>query len=141
MLLHRVERYDIVGKKLMDTNGRYYATDLGVRNAALGGAEGTDISRPVENVVFLELKRRGYTVRTGSFRDSEVDFIATKNGITEYYQVCLTMASPDTRKRELRPLIGIRDNWRKTVLTMDRLGLGSEDGIDTVNLLDWLLRR
>ncbi len=140
MLLHRAERYDIVGKKLMDTNGKYYATDLGVRNAALGGAEGTDISRPVENVVFLELKRRGYTVRTGSFRDSEVDFTATKNGITEYYQVCLTMASPDTRERELRPLVGIRDNWRKTVLTMDRLGLGSDEGIDTVNLLDWLLR-
>ena len=80
-------------------------------------------------------------MRTGSLRDSEVDFIATKDGITEYYQVCRTMVSPDTRERELRPFKGIRDNWRKTILTMDRLGLGSEEGVDVVNLLDWLLRR
>ena len=87
MLFHHVERYDIVRKKLMETNGKYYATDLGIGNAALGSARGTDISRPMENVVFIELKRRGYVVRTGSLRDSEVDFIATKDGITEYYQV------------------------------------------------------
>ena len=141
MLFHHVERYDIVGKKLMETNGKYYATDLGIGNAALGSARGTDISRPMENVVFIELKRRGYVVRTGSFRDSEVDFIATKDGITEYYQVCRTLESPDTRGRELRPFKGIRDNWRKTILTMDRLGLGSEEGVEVVNLLDWLLRR
>ena len=141
MLFHHAERYDIVGKKLMETNGKYYATDLGVGNAALGGARSIDISRPMENVVFIELKRRGYVVRVGSFRDSEVDFTATKDGITEYYQVCQTLASPDTREREFRPLNGIRDNWRKTILTMDRLGLGSEEGVDVVNLLDWLLCR
>lgn len=139
LLFQYAERYDIVGKKLMETNGKYYATDLGIGNAALGGARGTDMSRPIENVVFIELRRRGYTVRTGSFRDSEVDFTATRSGITEYYQVCLTLASPETRAREFRPYKGIRDNWRKTILTMDRIGLGSEEGVDVVNLLDWLL--
>ncbi len=139
LLFHHVERYDIVGKRLMDTNGKYYATDLGMRNVALGGAMGTDISRPVENVVFIELLRRGYTVRVGSFRDTEVDFTATRDGVTEYFQVTLTMTSPETREREFRPLNGIRDNWRKTILTLDRLGLGSEEGVDVVNLYDWLL--
>lgn len=139
LLFHHAERFDIVGKKLMNTNGKYYASDLGMRNAALGGAKGTDISRPIENVVFIELLRRGYTVRMGSFRDSEVDFIATRDGIVEYYQVTMTMMSPDTREREFGPLKGIRDNWRKTILTMDRLGTGSDDGVDVVNLLDWLL--
>ena len=141
MLFHHVERFDIVGKKLMDTNGKYYAADLGMRNAALGGAMGTDISRPVENVVFIELLRRRYTVRVGLFRDTEVDFTATRNGITEYFQVTLTMTSQDTRAREFRPLNGIRDNWRKTILTLDRIGLGSEEGVDVVNLFDWLLSR
>lgn len=100
---------------------------------------GTDISRPIENVVFIELLRRGYRVRVGSFRDMEVDFTATRNGVTEYFQVTLTMVSPETRKREFKPLNGIRDNWRKTILTLDRLGLGSEEGVDVVNLYDWLL--
>ena len=139
LLFHHVERYDIVGKRLMDTNGKYYATDLGMRNVALGGAMGTDISRPVENVVFIELLRRGYTVRVGSFRDTEVDFTVTRGGVTEYFQVTMTMTSPETREREFRPLNGIRDNWRKTILTLDRLGLGSEEGVDVVTLSDWLL--
>ena len=139
LLFYHADTYDIVGKKLLETNGKYYATDLGMRNAALKGAEGTDISRPVENIVFLELIRRGYTVRIGSFRDSEVDFTAVRDGVTEYYQVTLTMMSPDTRNREFRPLKGIRDNWRKTILTLDRLGLGSDEGVDVVNLFDWLL--
>ena len=112
-----------------------------MRNAALGGARGTDISRPVENVVFLELLRRGYEPRVGSFRDTEVDFTATRNGETEYFQVTMTMTSPDTREREFRPLTGIHDNWRKTIITLDRLGLGSENGIHVVNLYDWLLEK
>ena len=139
LLFYHADTYDIVGKKLLKTNGKYFATDLGMRNAALKGAEGTDISRPVENIVFLELIRSGYTVRIGSFRDSEVDFTAVRDGVTEYYQVTLTMMSPDIRNREFRPLKGIRDNWRKTILTLDRLGLGSDEGVDVVNLFDWLL--
>lgn len=139
LLFYNAERYDIVGRNLLETNGKYYASDLGMRNSALKGAGGTDISRPIENVVFLELIRRGYTVRVGSFRDYEVDFTAIRGDITEYYQVTMTMMSEVTRDRELRPLTGIRDNYRKTIITLDRLGLGSEGGIEIVNLYDWLM--
>lgn len=138
-LIYHSERYDVVGRRVLKTNGRYYASDLGLRNAALLGAGGTDPSGPLENVVYLELLRRGYTVRTGSFRDREVDFTAVRGGATEYYQVCLTMMSEGIRDRELRSLASIRDNHRKTVLTLDRLGLGDEDGIRVVNVLDWLM--
>ena len=103
------------------------------------GAGGTDISRPLENVVYLELLRRGYTVRVGSYRDWEVDFTAMRDGVTEYYQVCLTMMSEDTREREFRSLRAIRDNFPKTILTLDQLGLGNEGGVGIVNVLDWLL--
>ena len=138
-LFYHSEKYDIQGKRVLKTNGKYYASDLGMRNAALLGAGGTDISRPLENVVYLELLRRGYTVRVGSYRDREVDFTALRDGVTEYYQVCLTMMSEDTREREFRSLESIRDNFGKTVLTMDQFGLGNENGIRVVNVLDWLL--
>ncbi len=139
LLFYYAERYDIIGKRLMNTNGKYYASDLGLRTVALGGALGTDISRPVENIVFLELIRRGYLVRMGSYKDSEIDFIVTRNGKVEYYQVTLTMLAPETREMEFRPLRSIDDNWKKTVLTMDDFGLGTEDGVEIVNLIDWLL--
>lgn len=138
-LFHASERYDIVGKRVLKTNGKYYASDLGLRGAALLGAGGADISRPLENVVYLELVRRGYTVRIGCFRDREVDFTAIGGEGTEYYQVCLTMLSEDTRERELRSLRSIRDNFPKTVLTLDAFGLGDSEGIRIVNVLDWLL--
>ena len=138
-LFHHCEKYDVQGRRVLKTNGKYYASDLGLRNAALLGAGGTDVSRPLENVVYLELVRRGYTVRVGSFRDREVDFTAVRDGVTEYYQVCLTMMSEDTREREFRSLRSIRDNFPKTVLTLDQFGLGNEDGIGVVNVLDWLL--
>ena len=138
-LFYEAERYDIVGKRLLSTNGKFYASDLGVRHAALRGAGGADISRPLENVVFLELVRRGYEVRIGSYRDREVDFTATRDGRTEYYQVCQSMLSEDTRERELRSLSAIRDNFPKVVLTLDTLGLGSHESIEIRNVLDWLL--
>lgn len=140
-LFRYAERYDIVGKRLLQTNGKYYASDLGMRNTVLRGAAGADISRPLENIVFLELLRRGYTVRTGSYRDSEIDFVAIKGDSVEYYQVTMTVMPEDTRTRELRPLEGLKDNYFKTVLTMDRLGLGSEKGIRIANVIDWLLGR
>ena len=137
-LIHRAERYDIIGKRILKTNAKIYASDLGLRNTVLVGAEGTDISRPLENVVYLELLRRGYAVRIGSYRDREIDFTAVRNGRVEYYQVCLSMMSPETRERELRPLSSVGDNFPKTILTADRLGLGTESGIEVANVTDWL---
>ena len=138
-LFYDAERYDIVRKKVLKTNGKFYASDLGIRNVALRGSGMADISRPLENLVFLELVRRGYTVRIGSFRDKEVDFTASKDGRTEYYQVCQTMLSEDTRERELYSLEAIRDNHPKIVLTLDDYGLGSDEGIEIMNVIDWFM--
>ena len=138
-LFYDAERYDIVRKKVLKTNGKFYASDLGIRNVVLKESGMADISRPLENLVFLELVRRGYTVRIGSFRDKEVDFTASKDGRTEYYQVCQTMLSEDTRERELYSLEAIRDNHPKIVLTLDDYGLGSDEGIEIMNVIDWFM--
>lgn len=138
-LFYAVDRYDIVGKRILKTNGKFYASDLGIRAVALRGSGTADISRPLENLVYIELIRRGYMVRVGSFRDREVDFTVSKDGRIEYYQVCQTMLAENTRERELRSLGSIRDNFPKTVLTLDEYGLGSENGIEVVNVIDWFL--
>lgn len=140
-LFYYAERYDVVGKRLLKNTGKYYTSDLGMRNILLGSPLMKDIGRLLENVVFLELIRRGYKVSIGSFNDSEVDFAATRNGRMEYFQVAKTMMAEETYEREMRPLSGINDNFPKTILTMDRVGLGSDNGIEVRNLVDWLLER
>lgn len=139
LLFYHAEKYDIVGKKLISTNGKFYASDLGMRFMALQGSGTDDMSRPLENVVYLELIRRGYTVRIGSYRDREVDFTAIKGSEVEYYQVAATILPEDTRDREFRSLEMIRDNFPKKVLTMDRFNLGTFNGIIVMNIIDWLL--
>lgn len=139
LLFYKCPRYDMIGKKLLRTNGKYYVTDLGMRNAELGCATGDDISRPLENIVFLELVRRGYDVRVGSYHDSEIDFIAEKHGKIEYYQVCQTILPEGTMKRELKPFYKTGDNRLKTILTLDRYGLGDHEGVNIINLIDWLM--
>ena len=138
-LFYYAEKYDIVGKKILKTNGKFYASDLGMRNVIIGLGLARDISKPLENVVFMELLRRGYEVRIGSYRDWEVGFTAIGPDGVEYYQICETMLSDDTYKRESRPFKAIKDNCPKTILTLDKFGLGSDDGIKIVNLVDWLL--
>ena len=124
----------------MSTNGKFYASDLGMRLVALKGSETDDMSRPLENAVYLELMRRGYTVRVGSYRDKEVDFTAITGNDVEYYQVAITILGEETRKREIGSLESIRDSYPKTVLTMDRFNLGTFGGIKVVNVIDRMLR-
>ena len=138
-LFYYAEKYDIVGKKILKTNGKFYASDLGMRNVIIGLGLARDISKPLENVVFMELLRRGYEVRIGSYRDWEVGFTAIGPDGVEYYQICETMLSDDIYKRESHPFKAIKDNCPKTILTLDKFGLGSDDGIKIVNLVDWLL--
>lgn len=138
-LFYYAEKYDIVGKKILKTNGKFYASDLGMRNVIIGLGLARDISKPLENVVFMELLRRGYEVRIGSYRDWEVDFTVIGPDGVEYYQICETMLSDDIYKRESHPFKAIKDNCPKTILTLDKFGLGSNDGIKIVNLVDWLL--
>ncbi len=138
-LIYKVERYDIRGKKLMDSLEKYYVSDTGMRNAVLGISSREDISRLVENVVYLELLRRGYEVSVGKYGDTEVDFTARRLDSIEYYQVTLSMMSESTYDREVRPFGLIKDSYAKTVLSMDRFLVDIPDGIKHRNVLDWLL--
>jgi len=138
-IIYKAERYDVRGKKLLNSSEKYYAADTGMRNSLLGWQEGPDIGRQIENVVYLELCRRGYKVMVGSFRDKEVDFTAFKDNKVEYYQVTQSMLIEDTAKREIRSLEAIDDNHQKTILSLDRIMTDPGNGIKHINLLDWLL--
>lgn len=140
-LIHKAERYDIRGRKLLDTLEKYYVSDTGMRNAVLGISSREDISRQVENIVYLELVRRGYEVCVGKYGDTEVDFTARRGDDVEYYQVTLSMLSDETYSREVRPLRLIRDSRPKTVLSMDRFLTDIPDGIRHENVISWLLGR
>ena len=138
-LFYHADRYDIVGKKYLKSKGKYYATDLGMRYMTLNPGSLVDLSKPLENVVYFELLRRNYKVSVGSYMNSEIDFTAMKSKTAEYYQVSQTMMAEETYSREMRPLKAVSDNYKKTILTMDRFGLGNDNGINIVNVIDWLL--
>lgn len=138
-LIYKAERYDIRGKKLLDTLEKYYVPDTGMRNAVLGISSREDNSRLIENVVYLELIRRGYEVAVGKYGDTEVDFTARRNNEIEYYQVTMSMISESAYEREIRPFGLIRDNYTKTILSMDRFLVDIPDGIKHRNIIDWLL--
>jgi len=137
-LFYKVNRFDVKGKKLLNTHEKYYPVDTGLARAVLDrGVD--DTSRPLENIVFLELIRRGYRVRAGSFKDREVDFTAEKNGVLEYYQVCLTMLNDSTYEREIRSLKSIDDNYPKIILSLDGVVRDVPDGLIHRNVIEWLL--
>ncbi len=137
-LIYKVERYDIRGKKLLDSLEKYYVTDTGMRNAVLGISSKEDISRQIENIVYLELIRRGYEVSVGKYGDKEVDFTARRGNEIEYMQVTMTMLPENTYEREVGSLKAIRDSHPKTVLSMDSFVTELPDGLKHYNLLDWL---
>lgn len=140
-LFYHAERYDIVGKNVFRSKGKYYATDTGMRNLLVNANELRDINAPLENIVFFELLRRGWRVFVGSYRDKEVDFTAIREDEIRYYQVSQTIMAEETYSREIGPLKAIGDNYPKTILTLDRFGLGNDSGIRTINLIDWLMGR
>ncbi len=128
------------GKQLLAPQRKIYPVDQGLRNLVTHfSAEDTGFQ--LENVVHNELTRRGYTVEVGTLRVGEVDFVARRNDEVVYVQVCATMLDPAIRERELKPLRAITDAFPRRVITLDRFGLGTtEDGIQVVNAIDWLLR-
>ena len=140
LMFYRARQYDLEGKIILTTPSKYYCTDIGMRNASVGEYS-RNIGRSVENIVFLELMRREYNVQTGKLNDLEIDFVADKGGKREYYQVSMTMLDEDVRKRETRPFAAVKDGNRKVILTMDRIGLGVYEGIECVNVIDWLLMK
>jgi predicted AAA+ superfamily ATPase len=123
----------------LSTNSKYYAVDISLRNMLVKGSE-SDIGHILENIVYLELKRRGFNVYVGHLDDGEIDFVAVKDNDTVYYQVSATALEENTLKRELAPLRKVQDNYPKYLLTLDEIfGSADYDGIKKINVLDWLL--
>ena len=137
-IFYSVGRYDVKGKQLLRTLGKNYIVDMGFCNMLLGYRD-TDRGHILENIIFLELIRRDYRVYIGKVGETEVDFVAEKPSDKLYIQVTESMLSPETRKRELRPLQMISDNYEKIILSMDRSYINSYDGIKSLYLIDWLL--
>lgn len=143
-IVYKANRYDIKGKEFLKTQEKYYAVDIGLRYYMLGQGSGKDMSHILENIVYLELLRRGYEVYIGKYDDLEVDFVAKNSENTIYYQVALTTReSSDNNnrvlERELAPLKKISDNYPKYILTLDDDLNADFDGIKKINVLDWLL--
>lgn len=138
-IIYKASRYDLKGKMFLKTLEKYYIVDIGLRNK-LTGLSDTDYGHVLENIVFLELIRRGYDVTIGKIGSLEVDFVATKKGEKIYYQVSATILNERTRERELRPLIAIPDNYPKYILTMDRSIYNDYSGIKVINIIDFLLK-
>lgn len=136
-IFYPAERFDIVGKQLLKTNTKYYMVDLGIRNLILP-KKSYDLGFSVENVVYFELLRRGYKVSVGKYGNTEIDFVAEKNGELEYIQVTADMTAKETFDREMAPLTAVKDNYRKRVLTLDKFTVGNYDGIEVKNVVEWL---
>ncbi|MDR1690660.1 MAG: ATP-binding protein [Candidatus Methanoplasma sp.] len=136
-LLYRVRRYDITGKLRLKTLGKYYVVDPGLRNLIGGRQDGS--GRILENMVYLELLRRGYDISIGKIGAYEVDFIADRHGDRMYVQVAMTMSDKAVAERELRPLMNIEDNHPKMIISMDPEMPGDYSGIKSRNLVEWLL--
>ncbi len=138
-IFYGVKRYDIKGKEFLRTQGKYYIVDIGLRNNLLG-LRNRNRGFTLENIVFLELKNRGYDVSIGKINNKEVDFIATSVKDKKYIQVTETLLSEETRLREFAPLKSIQDNYEKIILTTDTLFTDTdEEGIKVINIIDWLL--
>jgi predicted AAA+ superfamily ATPase len=135
-LLYRSRMQDLRGKKILTINEKFYVADHGIREAVCGKTG--DINIVLENIVYMELCRRGYKVTTGRVQDREIDFVCEKNGEKEYIQTAYLLASPETAEREFAPLRAVRDNYPKYVLTLDEFDF-SRGGIRHRNIRDFLL--
>jgi len=138
-LFYKVNRYDIKGKQHLATQEKYYLVDVGFRNALLGKELASDAGHLLENIIFLELKRRNNQVWIGKTNHLEVDFVVRNNeGFTQYYQVSQSVQNPTTLARELAPFESIADHHEKLLITMD-YDTGTYNGIKKINAIDWLM--
>ena len=136
-LIYQVKREDLQGKKILKYDEKYYLCDLGFRQSIIGNNQ-RDITRVIENIVYMELLRRGYEITIGKVDNLEVDFVCKKQSKPIYIQVSYLLASEETIEREFNPLKKIKDNYPKYVITMDDADM-SHDGINHINLVDFLL--
>lgn len=137
-IFNKVSRYDIKGKQYLQSGEKYYATDVTMRYALLG-RKNVDLGHILENIVYLELVRRGYKVYIGKFGDKEVDFVAENSKVIQYFQVAYTVRDKNTLERELSALESINNHYPKFILTMDIDPEIDYNGIRKINVLDWLL--
>lgn len=138
-ILYKASRYDIRGKQYLKSGDKYYAADIGLRYFLLGSRD-VNYGQILENIVYLELIRREYEVYVGKINNKEVDFVAVKEGETEYYQVAYTVKAKETLARELDFLDAIDDHNPKYLITMDEIPATSYNGIKQINAIDWLMR-
>ncbi|HPM47423.1 MAG TPA: ATP-binding protein [bacterium] len=137
-IIYRAKRYDVKGKQYLKTNDKYYICDIGLRSFLLGN-KGGDAGYVLENVIYLELLRRGYDVYVGKVGDKEVDFVAIKQDTVEYYQVALTVRDENKLKTELASLQAISDHNPKYLLTLDDDPPANHNGIKQINAIDFLM--
>ena len=137
-LVYRVARNDLLGKKILNVNEKYYIADHGIREAIMENNQ-KNINQVLENIVYFEMLRRGYNVKTGKVDNLEVDFVCKKNDETIYIQVSYLLASEDTKEREFSVLENIKDNYPKYVLSMDEFDM-SRNGIKHMNLIEFLIK-
>ena len=138
-IMYKVNRTDVKNKTLLKTLGKYYISDIGLRNIILG-FRNIDEGHILENVVYLELLRRGYKVSIGKTQEYEVDFVAENSKNIKYFQVTKSLANEDVKIREVRSLESINDNYEKIILTMDKTINNDFNGIKVLNIIDWLLK-
>lgn len=139
-ILHKCSRYDLQGKDILKTQEKFYLADVSLRYSVLGYTVDS-VAASLENIVYLELKRRGYDVYIGKIKDKEIDFVATKQNEKIYVQVTQEIKSEKTQKREYEQLLEIRDNYPKYVVMADDLAGGNYEGIKTMNIVDFLLSK
>lgn len=139
-ILHKCSRYDLQGKAILKTQEKFYLADISLRYSVLGYSVDS-IASSLENIVYLELKRRGYDVYIGKMNDKEIDFVATKQNNKIYVQVTQEIKSEKTQKREYDQLLEIRDNYPKYVVMANDFAGGNYEGIKTINIIDFLLSK
>lgn len=139
-ILHKCSRYDLQGKNILKTQEKFYLADVSLRYSVLGYTVDS-VASSLENIVYLELKRRGYNVYIGKTKDKEIDFVATKQNEKIYVQVTQEIKSEKIQKREYEQLLEIRDNYPKYVVMADDFAGGNYEGIKTMNIVDFLLSK
>lgn len=139
-ILHKCSRYDLQGKNILKTQEKFYLADVSLRYSVLGYTVDS-VASSLENIVYLELKRRGYDVYIGKIEDKEIDFVATKQNEKIYVQMTQEIKSEKTQKREYEQLLEIRDNYPKYVVMADDFAGGNYEGIKTMNIVDFLLSK
>ena len=140
-LIYKAERFDVKGKNLLARDYKYYVVDQGLRSYLLGKKAGSDMGHVLENIVYLELLRRGYKVYVGKVDDLEVDFVAENRDGLKYYQVALTVRDEKVLERELKSLQKTGDHYPKYLITFDMDMEADYDGITKINIVDWLLNK